>query len=423
LSLNKEETLSVISLKTFFNNPEVELHQRTGGLKANVCVLSIKGSPLMPCSASKARKLLRADKAKVKTIFPFTIKLNFECENQTQNITFGVDSGYVNVGFSAVTDKKELVSGTVFLDDKTSSRLNEKKMYRVGRRSRLWYRKPRFLNKKKKIGALSPSNKRRYNAHLKLINLYKSLLPITNVVIETANFDIQKINNTNIYSQEYQQGSMYGYQNMRSYLISRESGKCQICFKEFSKRNPSHIHHIVERSKGGTNMSKNLAILHKKCHENLHKKGVRLSPNKSFKAETFMSSIESGFIKDIPNVKITFGYKTFVDRNKIGLKKTHYNDAFVISGGSTQERTFPIVIKQKRRNSRSIQLNRKGFKPSIRKNRYPIQPKDLIWIDGKRYVASGTHNNGNRVVVEGTKKSYLVKKVQRIYSFGSFAFI
>ena len=422
LSLNKEETLSVADLKTSLNNPEVDLHQRTGERKAIVCVLAIDGKKLMPCTPSKARKLLKNNKANVKTMYPFTIKLNFECENQTQDVTFGVDSGFNNVGFSATTDKKELVSGTVILDDKTSSRLTEKRMYRRGRRNKLWYRKPRFLNRKKKIGPLPPSTQRRYDAHLKLINLYKKVLPITKVVIETANFDIQKINNPDTNGIDYQQGDMYGYQNMRSYLMAREKGLCQVCHKEFSKSNPSHIHHIIERSNGGTNTAKNSAILHKKCHIKLHKKGIKLSPNKQFKAETFMSIIQSRFIKDIPNVKITFGYKTFVDRNKISLEKTHYNDAFVISGGTNQERVTPIVIKQKRRNNRAIQLNRKGFKPSIRKNRYPIQPKDLIWIDNHKFVASGTHNNGSRVIVECTKKSYPVKKVQRIYNFGSFAF-
>jgi hypothetical protein len=41
LSLNKEETLSVAGSKTCFNNPEVDLPQHTGGLKAIVYVKSI----------------------------------------------------------------------------------------------------------------------------------------------------------------------------------------------------------------------------------------------------------------------------------------------------------------------------------------------------------------------------------------------
>lgn len=423
LQLNKEETLSVASLKTCSNNPEVNQHQHTGGRKVIVYVLSIDGKPLMPCTPSKARKLLKNNKAKVLRRFPFTIQLNFECENQIQEITFGIDAGYSNVGFSAVTEKKEVASGTLKLDDKTSSRLTEKSMYRRGRRNRHhWYRKPRFLNRKKKQGWLPPSTQRRYDTHLRLLKLYESILPITKIIVETANFDIQKINNTDIKGTDYQQGDMYGYQNVRSYLMAREHGLCQLCHKEFGKGNPSHIHHVKERSEGGTNSPKNLAILHKKCHEKLHKKGLKLSAPKTLKAETFMSIIQHRFFKDIPNVEITFGYKTFIDRINLKLEKTHFNDAFVICGGENQERITPIEIKQKHRNNRSLGYQRKGFSPSSRKQRYKIQPNDLVWIDGKKHTTSGTHCKGAKIILKEYKKSILINKVQKIFNFGSYVF-
>jgi hypothetical protein len=37
-----------------------------------VYVLSIDRKPLMPCTEAKARKLLKAKRAKVKTVKPFT---------------------------------------------------------------------------------------------------------------------------------------------------------------------------------------------------------------------------------------------------------------------------------------------------------------------------------------------------------------
>ena len=217
LQLNREETLSVASSKTCVNNPEVDLLQHTGELKANVYVLSIERKPLMPCSPAKARKLIKNCRAKVVKLYPFTIQLMFECENKVQEISLGIDSGYKNVGFSCVTEKKELSSGTLVLDDKTSSRLTEKRMYRRNRRSKLWYRKPRFLNRKKREGWLPPSVQRRYNTHLGLIKRLRAILPIAKVTIETANFDIQKIENPEINGIGYQQGDMYGYQNIRSY--------------------------------------------------------------------------------------------------------------------------------------------------------------------------------------------------------------
>ena len=67
-------------------------------------------------------------------------------------------------------------------------------------------------------------------------------------------------------------------------------------------------------------------------------------------------------------------------------------------------------------------MNRKGFKPSIRKQRYSIQPKDLIWINGKRYVAIGIQNRGAYVKIENSKKAFAVKNIEQIYNFGSYAF-
>lgn len=424
LPLDREETLSVANSKTCFNNPKVNPLQHAGGLKAVVYVLSINGNYLMPCNLSKGRKLVKKKRAKVVKLYPFTIQLNFGCENQVQEISLGVDSGYSNIGISYVTSKKELISATIILDNKTSSRLTERRMYRRGRRNKLWYRKPRFLNRKKKEGWLPPSVKRRYDAHLRIINLLKSILPITKVTVEIAKFDIQKIENEEITGMDYQQGDMYGYQNKKSYLLAREKGICQLCKREFEKGDKLHVHHCKQRSENGSNKVSNLAILHEKCHTKLHEKNLKLTAPKTYKAPTFMSIINKRFKKDIPNVNITYGNITFVERNKLGLEKIHYNDAFVIAGGTTQERCKTIIIEQKRRNNRAIQLNRNGFKPSIRKQRYTIQPKDFIWIEGKRHRVVGTHNNGTHVMVEGfpKKKSYSIKKVQKIYNFGSFAY-
>lgn len=388
-----------------------------------VFVISIEGKPLMPCTKAKARRLLKAKRAKVFKLHPFSIQLNFECENITQGVTLGIDSGFENVGYSAITAKEEIICGTLKLDGRTSSKLTEKAMYRRGRRNKLWYRKPRWANRKRSENWLPPSVKRRYETHLNLINRLKKLLPITQVIIETANFDIQKIEHTEIQTTGYQQGDMYGYQNVRSYLMAREKGQCQICGKEFDKNNVAHIHHIVERANGGTDRPSNLAILHKKCHIQLHKKGLKLKSNKNYKPNTFMSIIHKRFYKDVENLKVSYGYRTFVDRNELCLEKTHATDAFVIAGGSFQKRSIPLNSLQKAKNNRSIQLNRKGFKPSIRKQRYKIQPKDFVWIDGKRYVSKGCQNKGAYVLIDDYKKKYVkISEIKKVFHCGTIIF-
>jgi hypothetical protein len=384
-----------------------------------VYVLSKEGNPLMPCTQAKANRMVKKGSCKIIKRFPFTIQLNFECENKTQEVTLGIDSGYENIGFSAVSETKELISGTVKLDGRTSKRIQEKSMYRKLRRNRLWYREPRFLNRTKPEGWLPPSIQRRYDTHLNIINRLKKILPISQVIVEVANFDIQKIMNPDIQGKEYQQGSLYGYQNMRNYLMAREKGRCQLCKKIFEKGQPSHIHHCKPRKEIGSNRPENLAILHKPCHEKLHKQGLKLSKPKSYKPNTFMSIIHKRFWNDIPDLKVVYGYETFIKRNELNLGKFHRNDAFVIANGTIQKRFRSWNVKQKHRHNRAIQMNRKGFKPSIRTSRYKIQPNDLVKIQGLWKETSGIHCKGTRLLVD--KKSINIKRVASIYNFGGLS--
>ena len=430
--LNREETLSDQSIVLTCNNVEVTKVQQTERpLKSKVFVLNLQGKPLMPCSYAKSKRMVEKGAAKVVKRFPFTIQLNFACENVIQDVFLGIDTGYGNIGFSAVSEKSELICGTLKLDGKTKDRLDERRMYRKGRRSRHhWYRKPRFLNRvsTKKKGWLPPSIERRYQTHLTLIEKIKKILPITKVIIEVAKFDIQKLENPEVVGTDYQQGSMYEYQNVRSYLMSREKGVCEHCKKDF-KNNPSHIHHRKPKSKGGNNRLENLMLIHEKCHKEIHKKPellkkYQVASTKNYKHSTFMSIINKKFYEDVENLEVTFGNITFVNRNNLGLEKTHYNDAFIISKGSNQERINPIEIIQKHRNNRVLQLNRRGFKPSIKKQRYNIQPKDIFWVGNKKYISNGIKNSGRYITFQTSeKKNYLkVEDVTKIFHFGSFCF-
>jgi hypothetical protein len=297
-------------------------------------------------------------------------------------------------------------------------------MYRKYRRNKLWYRKPRFLNKKIEKGWLPPSIHRKYDTHLNLINRIKYLLPINKVVIEVGNFDIQKIENPDINGIEYQQGNKFGYQNTRAFLMFREKGLCQLCGKSFTKGNTAHVHHCKQRKDSGSNSVKNLVILHKKCHERLHKKGLKLKTPKSYKDASFMNIMKNRFVKDIPDVELTFGYITFINRVGLDLEKTHYNDAFVIGDGSVQDRIKPIEIIQKQINNRTLQINRKHFKPAIRKQRYSIRPKDLVFVNGKIHSVIGTHCNCRSIILENkinNQKSISLCKIEKVYHFGSLA--
>ncbi|NGX44820.1 MAG: hypothetical protein K1060chlam3_00995, partial [Candidatus Anoxychlamydiales bacterium] len=430
LSLNREETLSVSDLKTPSNNPEVDNSSIQEAIAAYVYVISFDGKALMPCSKAKARKLLKEGKALIAFHKPFTIKLVFKCENQVQKITLGIDPGYENIGLSAVSEKEELFSAEAKLRNNISKLLAKKKMYRRNRRNKLWYRKPRFLNRKKPK-SLPPSLEHKLDSHLRVVKKILSFMPISKIHIEVANFDIQKIKNPQIESSQYQRGDLYGYQNLKAYLVERESAKCQLCSKKSTKGNSFRIHHIIPRKERGTNKANNLSLLHEKCHVKLHSKKLLhiLKKNKQFKPETFMSSIRWKLVSELKklcnDVSLSFGYITKIKRNYLKLEKEHHTDAFVIAKGSYEKRARPSLFLQKRKNNRSLQLTRKGLKLSIRRQRYKIQPKDVVQVKNKKYEVIGIFNKGCWLRVKDRTKifNFQISRVEKHYYNNGWQFI
>lgn len=419
-TLNKEETLSDANLKTLDNNLEENLHQQTDGLKVKVFVIAKSGKILMPTTPRKARVLLKENKAKVVTTKPFTIQLNWDCEEKTQETTLGIDTGSKVIGYSVTTKTKELISGEFNLRQDVSKNIQYKVMYRRNRRNKLWYRKPRFKNrtKSKHEGWLAPSVKHKIDSHIRLIDKIKSILPISNLIIESTQFDAQKLQNPDIKGREYQEGKMFGFENVKMFVRQRDNYTCQICKKKDDKL--LEVHHIKQKKDSGSNRPDNLVTLHSSCHKKLHLGRIKhnfIKP-KSYKETSMMNSLWSR-LKVLLDCEETFGYITKIRRKELGLEKTHNNDAFVISGGINQERCCVNQAKQIRRNNRCLQLNRKGFKPSIRRKRYVIQPNDVVIYKNKNYITKGSHCKGSRAIIEinGKNKSLNIKYLE-VKSFG-----
>jgi len=419
--LNKDENPSVESMVLSLNNSEVDqfvLKEQKQDLRVPVVyVLNMRGKPLMPTNCRKAKKLLKTGKAKVIKRIPFTIQLKYPTGEAKQNITLGIDIGYSNIGFSAISEKQELISGTVVLENKMVKRLEEKSMYRRGRRNKLWYRKPRFLNRvsTKKEGWIPPSIERRFQTHISLIERIKKLLPISKLRIEVAKFDIQKLENPNIEGEGYKKGNLYNYRNRIAYLIAREKGNCQFCGKPYKKGDGWRLHHIFGKEK---DRSQDWALLHESCHIELHQKHLedvlRKQKSKSYKESTFMNIIRWKFRETFPEAEITFGNITFQDRVELNLEKSHVNDAFIIAKGKNQSRGFEYTIEQKQKNNRCLQLNRKGFKPSIRKQRYLHQPQDLIKVNSRIFKVKGIHSYGKQIMLKDLLGNILNKAVKKL---------
>jgi hypothetical protein len=325
-------------------------------------VLNKHGNPLMPCHPAKARQLLKHGKAKVIKRTPFTIQLLYGSSGYKQSIVFGVDSGYTSVGLSAVTEKQELYVAELKLRTDIVKLNSERRQYRRFRRYRkTWYRKPRFLNRKKPEGWLAPSIQHKLDSHIKVINQIKSILPVSGINVEVAAFDIQKIKNPDIHGTDYQNGVQKDFWNVREYVLYRDGHKCQHC-KGKSGDKVLEIHHIISRQIGGDRPN-NLITLCKACHDKVSKNELQLQvrPSRGFKAETFMSTVRWMLVNKLMefgnSVSNTYGYITKTKRIELGLPKSHVNDAFVIANGNGQKRLYTqYFVKQVRK------CNRKLFK-------------------------------------------------------------
>nr|MBA3533195.1 HNH endonuclease [Ardenticatenales bacterium] len=401
-----------------------------------VCVLHQDGQPLMPTTPRKARRLLEAGQARIVARTPFTIQLLYPSRCSTQPITLGVDAGYATVGFSAVTEKEELIGGELKLLVGMSARLAERAMYRGGRRRRTRHRKPRFDNRRQAEGWLAPSIQHKLDSHLRLIDRLCAVLPITRIVIEVASFDIQRLKEPTIEGTGYQQGEQAGFWNLREYILHRDEHACQnpTCANR-AKEKVFQVHHLGYWRGDGSDRPANLVTLCTRCHapEN-HQPGGFLwgwePPLKSFRPETFMSLVHWRLVKAL-GAEATYGYITKNRRIELELPKSHANDAFVIAGSSSQHRAEPLLLEQVRRNRRTLQIfydakyidtrtgevvkaqglnngrrtrNRnldgenlrryRGPKVSqgrysIRRRRYPYQPGDLVRYEGQLYRVQG----------------------------------
>jgi hypothetical protein len=179
-------------------------------------------------------------------------------------------------------------------------------------------------------------------------------LPVSEVIIEVAAFDTQKIQNPEIKGTEYQHGPQKDFWNVREYVLYRDNHKCQIC-KGKSKDKVLQVHHIESRKTGGNSPS-NLITLCKGCHQGLHAGKLKLPKRKrsnSLRAAAFMTMVRRRAVTAL-ECKHTYGYITKSRRIEFGLPKSHVNDAFVIAGAGYQKRTTQYFIKQVRKQNRKL---------------------------------------------------------------------
>lgn len=372
-----------------------------------VYVINKEGQALMPTERfGKVRRLLKNGLAHVVCRIPFTIQLDYETTNFVQSISLGVDAGSKYIGISATTSEKELYAADVELRNDIVEKLSTRREQRRTRRYRLRYRKARFNNKisSKRKGWLAPSIENKIQTHLIVIEKIHKFLPITNIVVETASFDIQKIKNPGISSKEYQQGEQLDFFNVREYVLFRDKHTCQYC-KGKSKDNVLNVHHIESRKTGG-NAPNNLITLCETCHKKYHKGEIqlKLKRGKTFRDATFMGIMRWAFYDRLKsmyqNVSMTFGYITKNTRILNNLPKEHYVDARCISG-NPQAKPLEYYFYQKKVRCQNRQIHKakilKGGKKKL--NQAPFLVKgyrlfDLVEYQKELYYIFGRRSSG-----------------------------
>lgn len=330
------------------------------------------GEALMPCSERKARLLLKDKKAKIINYKPFTIQLLYGSYGYKQNTIIGIDLGSKHIGFAITSCEKVLEKGEIELRQDIKSNIDSKKIYRRSRRNRKTrYRKARFLNrtKHKKKGWLPPSIESRIQNTFNWIDKLINSVYCPNLIIEVAKFNMQKITKQLIKTAPHKKN--FNYYKTRYFVFARDNYTCQVCKKTGKILN---THHIIYRSYGGTNRAENLITVCTDCHTHKnHKKGNLFwkwmqegKKLRQYKEGPFMNIVRKKIFEKYPNAFITYGNITTPHRKKLGLEKSHYNDAIAITGINKIKKNTPHIsmIKQVRKKKRSLHeaIARKGRK-------------------------------------------------------------
>lgn len=394
-----------------------------------VYVLDVNGNPMMPTSRfGKVRRLLKDKKAKVIRRNPFTIKLLYKTETHVvQSCVLGIDTGSAHVGTAVYSKGKILYISQVNIRNDIKSKMDDRRGYRRGRRFRhTRYRKPRFLNRKNSIrkDRFSPTMMSKYQSHIREIDFIKSILPISQLVLETGTFDTHLLKNPSLTNPKirhwgYQKGTNYGFENTKAMVLNRDNYTCQCC-KGKHKDSKLEVHHIVYRSQGGSDEESNLITLCETCHKKLHKGELIDFESKlegkrkgQLKHATQMNSIRIQLLKHYPDAIETFGYITKANRQALSLSKDHYIDACVIASCGK-----PFNIKSKTYYKRVVgngtRILAKFRKVPIHLDRGKIRGfrrYDKVKYKGKEYFIYARSKTGNFCVTDifGNKPDFGIK--------------
>jgi 5-methylcytosine-specific restriction endonuclease McrA len=369
-----------------------------------VFVIDGNKTPLTPCNPTRARKLLKNQKAAVFRMRPFTIILKRVVENPVvkEEIEFKVDPGSKTSGI-VVTINQDVVfamnlkhHGNLIVNDLLSRRA-----IRRGRRNRhTRYRNPRFLNRKRAVNWLPPSIQSRLDNIVSWFKRLKSWIPLQEIHVEHVNFDMQKMQNPEISGIEYQQGTLQGIE-VRQYLLDKWGRKCAYCDKTGV---PLQIEHVIPKCNGGTNKISNLTLACESCNQKkgslpievflknkpLLLKKIKSQLNVTLKDATAVNAMKnklSSTLSDfLPTSKWSAALTKF-NRQNNDFPKDHWIDAACVGDSGKNVKIHGVTcleLKVMGRGNRQVtRVNKFGFPcaaPKKHKRIHGFSTGDLVKV-------------------------------------------
>jgi 5-methylcytosine-specific restriction endonuclease McrA len=363
-------------------------------------VLNSNKQPLDPIHPGTARRLLKAGKAAVYRLYPFTIIYKQEVKQTPTPIAIKLDPGSKTTGVALVQNNRVIWAAELTHRGRNiQASLESRRAIRRNRRNRKTrYRPARFLNRTRTKGWLAPSLQHRVDTTLTWVNKIIKFAPIGSLVQELVRFDLQQLEKPEISGIEYQQGELLGYE-VREYLLNKWNRQCTYCEV---KEVPLQVEHVKPKASGGTNKISNLCLACDKCNK---KKGtLDIKVFLASKPE-LLRKIQSQLkapLKDAAAVNSTrwilfnrlkltglpvstgSGGLTKFNRTRLGLPKTHWLDAACVGVVETLEilTNQPLLIKSQGHGNRQMcGTDKYGFPSRHRTNQkvhFGFQTGDLV---------------------------------------------
>jgi len=399
-------------VKPLRNIDEVSITLETGGPQgqkeatmSQVFVLDTSKQPLNPVHPGRARLLLKQGKAAVYRRFPFTLILKHAVEQPVVHpLRVKIDPGSQTTGLAVVNDASgEVVwaAELIHRGEQIKRAMDTRRASRRSRRQRKTrYRKPRFTNRRKRLGMLPPSLESRVCNVLTWVRHLQRLCPIVAISQELVRFDTQAMDTPDIEGVQYQQGQLAGYE-VREYVLLKWNHQCAYCD---AREVPLELDHIQPRSQQGSNRVSNLIL---SCHPCNQRKGnqdihafLREEPERLAR---ILSQVQAPR-RDVAAVNATrwalyerltalglpvecgSGGLTKHNRATRGLPKTHWCDAACVGRSTPQpldvSGIVPLQITATGHGSRQMcRMNKYGFPrtdPKQHKRVKGFQTGDLV---------------------------------------------